>query len=102
MINELEITRLSKQYNLVCSVFPDTIYINSVYRNWICKQNSQGYKLFHVNSGQCKHKNHMHKKDFTDIEKVFQFIHKHDTQIVPDRDRHKRLKFERLFAQIHK
>jgi hypothetical protein len=102
MFNEQEINKLSNQYKCSCNVFYDTIYINSTYRNWICERRGQSYRLFHLNGKQCKHKNHAHEKLFTNIEEIFKFINKHDTRVMLDRDRQKRLKFERLFAQIHK
>jgi hypothetical protein len=102
VFNEQEIERYSQQYKCSCNVFYDAIYINSTYRSWICKQNNQGYKLFHLNSKQCKHKNHLHEKPFSNIEDIFKFIYKHDNRVMLDRSRSKRLKFERLFAQIHK
>jgi hypothetical protein len=102
MFSEQEIERYSNQYKCTCNVFHDTIYINSTYRNWICERRGQSYRLMHLNSKQCKHKNHMHEKPFTDIEEVFKFVSKHDTQVVPDRNRNKRLKLERLFNSIHK
>lgn len=102
MFNEQEIERYSQQYNCKCNVFYDSIYINSAYRSWICKQRGQFYRLFHLNGEQCKHKNHVHEKKYADIEEIFRYINKHDTQVILDRDRSKRIKLERLFASIHK
>jgi hypothetical protein len=102
MFDEQEIEKYSKQYKCSCSVFPNTIYINSIYRNWICEQRGQFYRLFHLNGKQCKHKNHMHNKLFTNLDAVFKFVSKHDTQVILDRDKNKRIKYERLFEQIHK
>jgi hypothetical protein len=102
MFNESEIERYSQQYKCSCNVFYNSIYINSTYRNWICQQRGQSYRLMHLNSKQCKHKNHMHEKLFTNLDEVFKFVNKHDANVILDRDRSKRLKFERLFAQIHK
>lgn len=102
MFEEQEIERLSSQYNCSCNIFYDTIYINSIYRNWICEKHGDCYRLKHLNSEQYKHKNHMHKKPFMDLESVFKFVNKHDTQVIPDRNRSKRIKLEKLFASIHK
>ena len=100
VFNEQEINQYSKQYNFKCNVFYNSIYINSAYRSWICEKQGQFYRLKHINGVQCKHKNHMHKKLYTNIEDVFKFINKHDTQIMLDRDKSRRLKFDRLFKQI--
>jgi hypothetical protein len=102
MFNEQEIDKYTNQYKFSCNVFSNTIYINSAYRNWICEQRGQFYRLKHLNGEQCKHKNHMHKKMFTNLEEVFKFVNKHDTNVILDRDKSKRLKYDRLFEQIHR
>ena len=102
MFSEQEIERYSNQYNCKCNVFYNSVYINSIYRNWICEQRGQIYRLFHLNGEQCKHKNHVHNKIYNNLEEVFKYINKHDTQIILDRSKCKRVKYERLFEQIHK
>jgi hypothetical protein len=101
MLNEQEIERLSKQYNLSCKVFYNSIYINSIYRNWICEQRGQFYRIKHINGEQYKHKNHMHKKPYKTLQDVFEYINKHDTQTILDRHKNTRLKYEKLYNQIH-
>lgn len=102
MFKEQEINKLSKQYKCSCNIFYDAIYINSIYRSWICEQQGQYLRLKHLNGEQCKHKNHVHEKKYTDLESIFKYINKHDNQVIPDRNRNKRVKLERLFASIHR
>jgi hypothetical protein len=99
---EQEIERLSKQYNFKCNIFSNSILINSSFRNWICEQRGQFYRLKHINSKECKHKNHVHKKPYSSLQEVFEYVNKHDTQVVLDRDKRHRIKLDRLFDQIHK
>lgn len=100
MFNEQEISRLSKKYNLKCNIYPNTIYINSPYRNWICESYGNFYKLKHQNSKQLKYRTHIHEDKYYDIEEVFRFINWHDTYKSIDRYRKRRLRFESLFNQM--
>ena len=100
MFSEQEIERLNKQYKFKCNIFYDSILINSVYRNWICEQRGQFYRLKHLNGKQCKYKNHMHNKKYNNLAEVFKYIHNHDTNTILDRDKKSRLKFDKLFNQI--
>lgn len=102
MFEEQVINRLSKQYNFKCNIFYDSILINSTYRNWILEKQGEYYRLKHINGVQHKHKNHVHRKLYTNLDDAFKFINKHETQVVLDRDKSKRIKFDRLFEQIHK
>jgi hypothetical protein len=101
MFEEQVIKRLSEQYNFKCNIFPNSILINSNFRNWICEQRGNIFRLKHFNDKQYKHKNHMHKKPYETLQEVFEYIKNHDTQIALDRRKNQRLRFEHLFQQIH-
>lgn len=100
MFNEQEIIKLSKKYNLTCNIFPNAIYINSPYRNWICESVGDFYRLKHQNAKQLKDRTHFHKDKYYDLEEVFKFINWHDTHKLIDRYRKRRLRFENLFSQM--
>jgi hypothetical protein len=99
MFNEQEIQRYCEQYNLKCKVFPESIYIDSTYKNWICERRGQQYILKHQNNEQCKHKNHVHNKRYDDLEEIFKYIHKHDTKTVYSRNV-RWLKIDRLLKRV--
>jgi Na+/phosphate symporter len=102
MFEEQTIKRLSEQYKFKCNIFYNSILINSNFRNWICEQRGQFYRLKHINGEQYKHKNHMHKKLYTNLDDVFRYINKHDTQVALDRHKNERLRIDKLYEQIHK
>ena len=100
MFNEQEIERLTKQYKFKCNIFDNSILINTSFRNWICESRGQCYRLKHLNGVQRKHKNHMHKKLYINLDEVFEYVNKHDREVVLDRDKRQRLKLDKLFEQI--
>lgn len=104
-IDELEIEKLEKYYELSCKVFEDTIYVNSGRNEWIIevKQGHSRVTLKHKNNGDTKFRTHKEKKYHSSVRSAFKWIKSHEKNvhsIIKKGRKRKTKKIDILFDEI--